>query len=81
MFFHNAVGHSREVSVALAMVKNCCVVGCTSRPGKDSNGRVRNEKIDINEINCTPNQHKEYHNLYIKQQNERRQILSFQGKN
>ena len=28
--------------------------------------RVRNEKIDINEINWTPNQHKEYHNLYIK---------------
>ena len=28
--------------------------------------RVRNEKIDINKINWTPNQHKEYHNLYIK---------------
>ena len=28
--------------------------------------RVRNEKIDINEINWTPNQHKEYNNLYIK---------------
>ena len=31
-----------------------------------NNIRVRNEKIDIDEINWTPNQHKEYHNLYIK---------------
>ena len=29
-------------------------------------GRVRNEKIDINEINWTPNQCTEYLNLYIK---------------
>ena len=35
-------------------------------PG-DNIGRVRNEKIaDINKINWTPNQHKEYHNLYMK---------------
>ena len=28
--------------------------------------RVRNEKIDINETNWTPNQYTEYLNLYIK---------------
>ena len=28
--------------------------------------RVRNEKIDISEINWTPNQYTEYLNLYVK---------------
>ena len=37
--------------------------GCRS---KSPTTVFRNEKIDINEINWTPNQHKEYHNLYIK---------------
>ena len=40
---------------------------CTPQDGTSQwHGRVRNEKIDINKINWTPNQHKEYHNLYIK---------------
>ena len=41
--------------------------------------RVPNEKANINETNWTLNQYTEYSDLYIKQQNERRQILSFQG--
>ena len=45
--------------------------------------RVRNEKIDINEINWTPNQHKEYYNLYIHVKTAKRAAtaLVFKEKN